>query len=265
MSGAKSWDLKLRTCALWTPHKDIWKPQKVYNDGIYLVYTRHMTTYSIYLEYTWYIPVIWQRMSYDRYIPGIYQKRLLVYTWYIPVIEMPFYTGYIPGIYLSHEIVRSARLQNCDWNAAVHRYWIARVFNVLQNVAAVPLGICQPAWGPGSGQTRAPAAKSRRLRRWNRRHRRPLQRRRGRAAAAADADVGGGGGVTQPPPTPTAAAGWAHRRRWRRGRRSESLVDWCRVQTRMTSSSAQCTCRHTNQLAWMCRLTKGANNRTNRW
>ena len=36
----------------------IWKPQKVYNDGIYLVYTRHMTTYSIYLEYTWYIPVI---------------------------------------------------------------------------------------------------------------------------------------------------------------------------------------------------------------
>ena len=37
---------------------DIWKPQKVYNDGIYLVYTRHMTTYSIYLEYTWYIPVI---------------------------------------------------------------------------------------------------------------------------------------------------------------------------------------------------------------
>ena len=186
-----------------------------------------MTTYShgIYLEYTWYIPVIWQRMSYDRYIPGIYQKRLLVYTWYIPVIEMPFYTGYIPGIYLSHEIVRSARLQNCDWNAAVHRYWIARVFNVLQNVAAVPLGICQPAWGPGSGQTRAPAAKSRRLRRWNRRHRRPLQRRRGRAAAAADADVGGGGGVTQPPPTPTAAAGRAHRRRWRRGWRSESLVD----------------------------------------
>ncbi len=56
--------------------------------------------------------------------------------------EMPFYTGYIPGIY---EIVRSARLQNFDRNAAAHRYWIARVFNVLQNVAAVPLGIRQPA------------------------------------------------------------------------------------------------------------------------
>ena len=64
---------------------------------------------------------------------------------------MPFYTGYIPGIYLSHEIVRSARLQNLDCNAAAHRYWIARVFNVLQNVAAVPLGIRQPDWGPGSG------------------------------------------------------------------------------------------------------------------
>ena len=36
----------------------IWKPQKVYNHGIDLVYTRHMTIYSIYLEYTWYIPVI---------------------------------------------------------------------------------------------------------------------------------------------------------------------------------------------------------------
>ncbi len=62
-------------------------------------------------------------------------------------------------------------------------------------------------------QTRAPAAKSRRLRRWNRSHRRLLQRRRGRAAAAADADVGGGGGVTQPPPTPTATAARAHSRR----------------------------------------------------
>jgi hypothetical protein len=36
----------------------IWKPQKVYNNGIYLVYTRHMTIYSIYLVYTRYIPVI---------------------------------------------------------------------------------------------------------------------------------------------------------------------------------------------------------------
>ena len=44
----------------------IWKPQKVYNDGIYLVYTRHMTTYSIYQVYT--------------------KCRFLVYTWYIPVI-----------------------------------------------------------------------------------------------------------------------------------------------------------------------------------
>ena len=59
--------------------------------------------------------------------------------------ETPFYTGYIPGIYLSHEIVRSARLQNFDCDAAVYTYWIARVFNVLQNVAAVPLGIRQPA------------------------------------------------------------------------------------------------------------------------
>ena len=85
-------------------------------------------------------------LSYDRYIPGIYQ---LSYTCHIPGIylsyETPFYTGYIPGIYLSHEIVRSARLQNLDCNAAAHRYWIARVFNVLQNVAAVPLGIRQPA------------------------------------------------------------------------------------------------------------------------
>ncbi len=105
---------------------------------------------------------------------------------------MPFYTGYIPGIYLSNEIVRSALLQNCDSKAVAHRYWIARVFNVLQNVA-VPLGIRQP--GPGSGQTRAPAAKSRRRRLWNRRNRLPLQWRRGRAAAAADADVGGSGGV----------------------------------------------------------------------
>ncbi len=36
----------------------IWKPQKVYNHGIYLVNTRHMTIYSIYLVYTRYIPVI---------------------------------------------------------------------------------------------------------------------------------------------------------------------------------------------------------------
>ena len=97
--------------------------------GIYLVYTCHMTI-----------------LSYDRYIPGIYQSS---YTCHIPSIylsyETPFYTGYIPGIYLSHEIVRSARLQNLDCNAAAHRYWIARVFNVLQNVAAVPLGIRQPA------------------------------------------------------------------------------------------------------------------------
>ncbi len=41
-----------------SPVVTIWKPQKVYNDGIYLVFSRHMTTYSIYLEYTWYIPVI---------------------------------------------------------------------------------------------------------------------------------------------------------------------------------------------------------------
>jgi hypothetical protein len=33
----------------------IWKPQKVCNDGIYLVYTRHMTTYSIYLVYIYLI------------------------------------------------------------------------------------------------------------------------------------------------------------------------------------------------------------------
>jgi hypothetical protein len=38
--------------------EDIWKPQKVHNDGIYLVYTRHTTTSSIYLVYTWHIPVI---------------------------------------------------------------------------------------------------------------------------------------------------------------------------------------------------------------
>ncbi len=43
---------------LRSPRESIWKPQTVYNDGIYLVYTRHMSTYSIYLEYTWYIPVI---------------------------------------------------------------------------------------------------------------------------------------------------------------------------------------------------------------
>jgi hypothetical protein len=45
---------------MWIRNIMIWKPQpeKVYNDGIYLVYARHMTTYSIYLEYTWYIPVI---------------------------------------------------------------------------------------------------------------------------------------------------------------------------------------------------------------
>ncbi len=112
-------------------YRSIWKPLKVYNDGIYLVYTRHTTIYSIYLEYTWYIPVIWQCMSYDRYIPGIYH---LSYTCHIPGIylsyETPLYTGYIPGIYLSHEIVRSARLQNFDCNAAAHRIWIARVFNV---------------------------------------------------------------------------------------------------------------------------------------
>ena len=99
--------------------------------GIYLVYTCHM-----------------KKLSYDRYIPGIYH---ISYTYHIPGIyvslayESPFYTGYIPGIYLSHEIVRSARLQNLDCNAAAHRYLIARVFNVLQNVAAVPLGIRQPA------------------------------------------------------------------------------------------------------------------------
>ena len=56
------------------------------------------------------------------------------YTWHIPGIylsyETAFYTGYIPGIYLSHEIVHSARLQNLDCNAAAHRFWIARVFNV---------------------------------------------------------------------------------------------------------------------------------------
>jgi hypothetical protein len=95
---------------------------------------------------------------------------------------------------------------------------------------AGPLGIRQPGPLAGSGQTRAPAAKSRRRRRWNRRHwhRRPLQQRQGRATAAADADVGGVGGalVTQAPltPTGTAAAGRAHRRR-RRRRRSKRLVD----------------------------------------
>ena len=75
-------------------------------------------------------------MSYTCHIPGIYLS-----------YETPFYTGYIPGIYLSHEIVtvRSARLQNFDCNVAAHIYWIARVFNVLQNVAAVTLGIRQPA------------------------------------------------------------------------------------------------------------------------
>jgi hypothetical protein len=36
----------------------IWKPEKVYNNGIYLEYTRHMTTYSTYLSITWHIPVI---------------------------------------------------------------------------------------------------------------------------------------------------------------------------------------------------------------
>ncbi len=48
--------------------RNIRKPQKVYNNGIYLVYTRHMTTYSIYLEYIWYIPVIMRTTSFERYI-----------------------------------------------------------------------------------------------------------------------------------------------------------------------------------------------------
>ena len=109
---------------------NIWKPQKVYNDGIYLVYTRHTTTSSVYLEYTWYIPVIWKHCHmtgiYQVYtichIPGIY----LVYTCHMKRHSTPG----IPGIYPSHEIVRSARLQNLDCNAAAHRFWIARVFNV---------------------------------------------------------------------------------------------------------------------------------------
>ncbi len=157
-------------------------------------------------------------MSYTCHLPG------LVYTWYIPCHWFKVYTGYIPGICLSNEIVRSARQQNCDsnLNAAAHRNGIARVFNVLQNVA-VPLGIRPSQPGQGSGQTRVPAAKSPRRRRWHRHHRRPLQQRWGRAAAAADAVVGCAGGVTQPPPTPTAMVARAHLRR--RRQRSESLVD----------------------------------------
>ncbi len=51
--------IETRTKHLLSLFRCIWKHQKVYNDGIYLVYTRHMTIYSIlvYLEYTWYIPV----------------------------------------------------------------------------------------------------------------------------------------------------------------------------------------------------------------
>ena len=71
------------------------------------------------------------------HMPVIY----LVYTCHMKRHSIPgiLYTWY------SHEIVRSARLQNFDCNAAAHRFWIARVFNVLQNVAAVPLGIRQTA------------------------------------------------------------------------------------------------------------------------
>ena len=118
---------------LW-PSSIIWKPLKCYNHGIYLVYTRHMTTSVICKVYTWYIPVIWQGKSYDRYIPGIYLSWwnviYMVYTWYIPFHFLMGYTWYIPSIYLLNENMRSARQQNCDWNAAAHRYWIARVFNV---------------------------------------------------------------------------------------------------------------------------------------
>ncbi len=100
----------------------IWKPQKVYKNGIYLVYTRHMTTYSIYLELD--IPDILVYLSYDNVsqMTGIYQVYdifhilviYLVYTWYISCHSFEVYTGYIPGTYLSIEIMRSALQQNCD-------------------------------------------------------------------------------------------------------------------------------------------------------
>jgi hypothetical protein len=140
---------------------------------------------------------------------GIY---LLSYTCHLPAsgimiylsYEMPFYTWYIPGIYLSNEIELS-RIQVAIEMQQHTGIGLQGCLMFCRGCATGHPSARVRQW-PDSGPCGQVAPPSRRRRRWNRRHRRPLQRRRGRAAAAADADVGCGGGVSQPPSTPTTAA-----------------------------------------------------------
>jgi hypothetical protein len=110
------------------------------------------------IENPWYIPgisqaythvivsviLVWNLKVYTWYIPGIYHFQVpwswfsskKVYTWYIfsessnhrPEIHLVY------SIYLLHacifETLPTALQHNRDWDAAAHRFWIARVFNV---------------------------------------------------------------------------------------------------------------------------------------
>ena len=97
---------------------------------------------GIYLVYTRYIPV-----------PCFFKEK--VYTWYIPGITFPSLQAinHTPGIYLVYackfETLRTALQQNRDWDAAAHRFWIARVFNVHHST-----------WRPHSGHPSARAGTS---------------------------------------------------------------------------------------------------------
>ena len=121
------------------------------NPGIYQVYTCHMTTIFISQVYAWYIPVprFFQFQEDDWDIPRISFPSLhflsLVYTWYIPG--------------LCHDACRfeilqleSVLQQNRCWDAAAHKFWFARVFNVHHSTrrpyrAPVGAGLDPRAWG----------------------------------------------------------------------------------------------------------------------
>jgi hypothetical protein len=94
----------------------IWNPQKLTFSGIYLVYSRYMTTWFIYVIYTRYI-YLSDDMKTKKYIPGIYQvydfpgkKHILVCGIYLvyTTFLVPFScTRYIPGIFLVYLFPRA--------------------------------------------------------------------------------------------------------------------------------------------------------------
>jgi hypothetical protein len=133
--------------------------------------------------------------------------------WYIYQV----YTRYI--VYTMHfEIGRSG--QNCDCNAAAHRFWIARVLNSQNQNVAAPLGIRRsgPAQNPeeASCKVAPPTSKSAAEARLRRRN----------------------------PRMPTSAAvGASHRRRRRRGRQKQRIP--------ADAAATKLRCRH--RRLWWCR------------